>query len=283
MRAASHVGERCGLTAASVLSRRLASIAPSLHIDSSESRSPVGNKPSSPLGSSQHPLLGPVLRVDSSNNRSRNISSIIASTCLNCDRSAFHSQVGCQPVNRFAASSGPANKILMSTDESEEGRDSKILFGPWPVAASEVFYSTDLSLAIVNLKPVVPGHVLIISRRVVPRFRELTAEEVRDLWQTAQTVGPKLEAHFGATSLTFAIQDGAQAGQTVPHVHIHILPRRSGDFQRNDEVYDELDHNAKKMKSELDLDKEKRNRTPEEMAAEAKELAALFKTKETEQ
>lgn len=33
-------------------------------------------------------------------------------------------------------------------------------------------------------------------------------------------------------------QDGAQAGQTVPHVHVHILPRKLGDFENNDEVYD---------------------------------------------
>ena len=34
------------------------------------------------------------------------------------------------------------------------------------------------------------------------------------------------------------IQDGPQAGQTVPHVHIHILPRKRGDFEKNDEIYD---------------------------------------------
>jgi bis(5'-adenosyl)-triphosphatase len=37
------------------------------------------------------------------------------------------------------------------------------------------------------------------------------------------------------------LQDGPAAGQTVPHVHIHVLPRRPGDFEKNDEVYDELD------------------------------------------
>lgn len=41
----------------------------------------------------------------------------------------------------------------------------------------------------------------------------------------AQRVGTAVEPHFGGTSLTLAIQDGPQAGQTVPHVHVHVLPR----------------------------------------------------------
>jgi bis(5'-adenosyl)-triphosphatase len=72
----------------------------------------------------------------------------------------------------------------------------------------------------------------------VPRFTDLTADETSDLWLTAQKVGSKLETFHNASSLTLAIQDGPQAGQTVPHVHIHILPRKGGDFEKNDEIYD---------------------------------------------
>ncbi len=82
--------------------------------------------------------------------------------------------------------------------------------------------------------------MLFVPRRVVPRFAQLTAEEVADVWLLAQRCGAALEAHFGAVSLTFAIQDGPAAGQTVPHCHIHLLPRRAGDFERNDEVYDRV-------------------------------------------
>jgi len=42
-------------------------------------------------------------------------------------------------------------------------------------------------------------------------------------------------------SVALKSQDGPQAGQTVPHVHIHIIPRKAGDFEKNDEIYDAVD------------------------------------------
>eukprot|EP00271_Cylindrocystis_brebissonii_P001178 TRINITY_DN1147_c0_g1_i2.p1 TRINITY_DN1147_c0_g1~~TRINITY_DN1147_c0_g1_i2.p1 ORF type:complete len:126 (-),score=32.84 TRINITY_DN1147_c0_g1_i2:303-680(-) len=125
----------------------------------------------------------------------------------------------------------------------------------------------------------------------------MSEEEVTDLWRTAKEVGQKVEAHFGATSLTYAIQDGPEAGQTVAHVHIHILPRKGGDFPNNDDVYDAIDASEKVLgsdgpegpqecaealdgvakKQKMDSSKERKARSIEEMAAEATELQALFK------
>lgn len=144
-----------------------------------------------------------------------------------------------------------------------------------------------MSFAFVNLKPVVPGHVLISPKRVVHRFADLTSEEISDLWALSQQVGIAVEKHYTASSLTLTIQDGPEAGQTVPHVHVHVLPRRTGDFQKNDEIYDAIDASEKKVASELDLlgnkeaekldlDIERTPRTPKEMAEEATTLRALF-------
>ena len=150
-----------------------------------------------------------------------------------------------------------------------------------------MFAETALSIGLVNLKPVVPGHVLIVSRRVVRRFHDLTDEETADLWSLAKRVGAVIEPHFGATSLTYAIQDVPEAGQTVPHVHVHVLPRKAGDFTNNDDVYDEIERSGERVGERektttpgggerLDLDAERVVRTPEEMAAEAKVLAGLL-------
>ncbi|XP_046755907.1 bis(5'-adenosyl)-triphosphatase isoform X1 [Gallus gallus] len=142
-------------------------------------------------------------------------------------------------------------------------------FGQNLIKPSVVFLKTELSFALVNRKPVVPGHVLVCPVRPVERFRDLCPEEVADLFRTAQRVGNAVEKHFCATSLTIAIQDGPEAGQTVKHVHVHVLPRRSGDFSRNDDVYKELQDHDKE-------DSPDKWRTEEEMAAEAAVLKKYF-------
>jgi bis(5'-adenosyl)-triphosphatase len=82
--------------------------------------------------------------------------------------------------------------------------------------------------------------VLVAPKRVVKRFAGLTHDEVTDLFVSAQKVLSAIEREYNATSCTLAIQDGQDAGQTVEHVHLHIVPRRPGDFQRNDDVYDKV-------------------------------------------
>merc|ERR1712150_49483 len=94
-----------------------------------------------------------------------------------------------------------------------------------------------------------------------------------DLWLLAQRVGNIVELHFKATSLTFAIQDGPAAGQTVSHVHIHVLPRKSGDFEPKDKIYDHLERDQKNVKMDA---MNNRRRTSEEMTAEANILRTLL-------
>ncbi|XP_062842743.1 bis(5'-adenosyl)-triphosphatase isoform X3 [Trichomycterus rosablanca] len=90
-------------------------------------------------------------------------------------------------------------------------------FGQHMIKASAVFLRTELSFALVNRKPVVPGHVLVCPLRPVERFRDLQPNELADLFSTTQRVANAVEKHFNASSLTIAIQDGPEAGQTVKH------------------------------------------------------------------
>ncbi|KAE8387537.1 HIT-like domain-containing protein [Aspergillus alliaceus] len=118
-----------------------------------------------------------------------------------------------------------------------------IHFGPF-VVTSQVFHITPLSFALVNLKPILPGHVLISPRRVVPRVSDLTPSETTDLFLAVRRVGRMVERVYGASSLNIAVQDGVEAGQSVPHVHAHIIPRKKADLDAKggtDAVYDMLD------------------------------------------
>ena len=129
-------------------------------------------------------------------------------------------------------------------------------------------------MAIVNLKPLVPCHILVLPYRVIDRFADLRPEEVSDLYLAVHEIGPVLEKLKGGKGLTISMQDGKVAGQTVPHVHVHVLPRREGDFTPNDQVYEALE--GVQLQKHFDLDIDRRPRTEEEMAAEARELRALF-------
>ncbi|KAI3941429.1 hypothetical protein MKW92_041940 [Papaver armeniacum] len=192
----------------------------------------------------------------------------------------------------FRSSSSSSSSVKFPKAMASE--EENYMFGPYKIHLNEVFYSTKLSFAMVNLRPLLPGHILFVAcafhvitltlqihvlvcpRREVKRFVDLTCDETTDLWLTAQKIGGTLEHHHKASSLTFTIQDGPHAGQTVPHVHIHILPRAAGDFEKNDEIYDALDEKEKELKQKLDLDKERKDRSYEEMAQEAAEYRKLF-------
>lgn len=151
-------------------------------------------------------------------------------------------------------------------------------FGPFAISRDHVFYTTSLSAAFVNLRPIVPGHVLIMPLRVVPLLSDLTADEYADLWHTVRVVQQDiLQKHYPeCEAFNIAVQDGPAAGQTVPHVHVHILPRQAGDYERNDDVYTEIEQWAprdelrpKSVALDVPEDKDRQDRTTEQMAQEA--------------
>eukprot|EP00633_Aureoumbra_lagunensis_P001822 CAMPEP_0197291696 /NCGR_PEP_ID=MMETSP0890-20130614/18279_1 /TAXON_ID=44058 ORGANISM="Aureoumbra lagunensis, Strain CCMP1510" /NCGR_SAMPLE_ID=MMETSP0890 /ASSEMBLY_ACC=CAM_ASM_000533 /LENGTH=273 /DNA_ID=CAMNT_0042764975 /DNA_START=33 /DNA_END=851 /DNA_ORIENTATION=- len=105
--------------------------------------------------------------------------------------------------------------------------NEQFFFGKFKIDSSQVFYATPLTYTLVNLKPLVPGHVLVIPRRIVSNVRSLTDAENHDLWRCARHIERFIIKHYSASAANLAIQDGVAAGQSVPHVHIHILPRSS--------------------------------------------------------
>ena len=85
-----------------------------------------------------------------------------------------------------------------------------LFFGPYKLQPTQIFYESSLSVAITNLKPIVEGHVLVIPKRVCARFRDLTQDEVQDLFFSGHKIQPVLEQYYGCTASNLAIQDGAE-------------------------------------------------------------------------
>jgi len=77
--------------------------------------------------------------------------------------------------------------------------------------------------------PVVPGHVLILPVRCVAIFDELTDKEKSAIFALKTQICASLEKTFGAEGFNFAWNQGDVAGQSVPHFHLHVVPRKSGD------------------------------------------------------
>lgn len=77
--------------------------------------------------------------------------------------------------------------------------------------------------------PIVPGHSLICPLRVVKSSEELTLEEWQAILELRKQVCRALMKAFGAEGFNFAWNEGENAGQSVPHFHLHVVPRKWGD------------------------------------------------------
>ena len=176
-------------------------------------------------------------------------------------------------------------KKSATTSATIDDQRSSMRFGKFIIPEESIFYRTKHSAAFVNLRPIVPGHVLIMPERIVPTMDMLEEQEYLDMWSSVRTIQSILKRQYNCSAFNVAVQDGKDAGQSVPHVHIHILPRKWGDYECNDDVYDELENWAPRpsltkekppKKLEVLDDEDRVDRTPKMMADEAAIYRALL-------
>ena len=119
-----------------------------------------------------------------------------------------------------------------------------------------------LVYALLDIHPINPGHTLVIPRRHVCAFTDLNSQEIVQLALIGQRVASALKASFPhCEGISLSLADGEAAGQEVPHTHLHVIPRRTGDgfgWRRYGSVQDrsELDALAARIRSVLDIDTE---------------------------
>lgn len=131
-------------------------------------------------------------------------------------------------------------------------------FGNHIISNNQIFYLRKFVFGFVNIRPFLPGHVLLAPVRQEKKFSDLTETEAMEMWISAKNIAQNLKKFYHVESVQISIQDGEDSGQTVDHCHIHIIPIP-----------------AKYSPNKID-DLSKKNRTSEEMAQEAEDYKENF-------
>jgi len=102
----------------------------------------------------------------------------------------------------------------------------KIVAGDIPSAH---VYETDRVLAILDINPVAPGHTLLLAKEHVPDLLGAESSLLSSLTEVLTRVARGVVAGTGADGCNVLLNSGRAAGQLIDHLHIHLIPRRTGD------------------------------------------------------
>jgi histidine triad (HIT) family protein len=100
-------------------------------------------------------------------------------------------------------------------------------------ASSYIIYDDGTTLAFLDHKPLLPGHVLVVPRQHYPTLGDLPADEVGPFFRLVQRLAAAVERAVRAEGSFVAAN--IKISQSVPHLHVHVVPRNKGDglFSRN--------------------------------------------------
>ncbi|MCQ1536572.1 HIT family protein [Methanosarcina sp. KYL-1] len=105
----------------------------------------------------------------------------------------------------------------------------KIVSGKIP---SYRVYEDDSVYAFLDIYPASEGHTLVAPKKHFGNFTDMRAEDVTTLFEAARKITAAVEKAFSAEGSNIGINNGEVAGQEVPHVHVHVIPRKKGDGGR---------------------------------------------------
>jgi len=97
------------------------------------------------------------------------------------------------------------------------------------IPEDRIIAASDLVLTIRDAFPVSPGHTLVIPRRHVASVFDLDLMEKAALLGALEEAKKGLDLEFSPAGYNVGVNDGEAAGQTIPHVHVHLIPRYEGD------------------------------------------------------
>ena len=124
---------------------------------------------------------------------------------------------------------------------------------------SSVFYAHGNFIAIYNIAPVLPGHSLVIPKTHLTGILELNDDDLFEFFDTARVALRIIMKAFNTDAFDWSIQEKPEAGQTIEHLHLHIVPRLKGDLRHPGDWYPLIHHNDDEI-----IDSENRNRLNKE-------------------
>ena len=110
----------------------------------------------------------------------------------------------------------------MSQSQEEKGIFTKIIERDVP---ADIVYEDSICLAFKDIIPQAPVHILLIPKKEIPSVREIGSEDQKLMGHLMVKV-PEIAKKAGLSSYRLVVNAGEQAGQTVYHLHIHILGGR---------------------------------------------------------
>lgn len=130
----------------------------------------------------------------------------------------------------------------------------------------ECFYETQNFVCLYNLRPVFPGHSLIIPKRHMETILKMNEDEIEELPSVVKLAMVVLKKAYKADGFNVVLQEGSAAGASIKHVHFHVLPRKKGDMPAHTEWMEYF------KQHELT----RRTLTKDEMAKEVKKIKKLL-------
>ncbi|MEK7479254.1 MAG: HIT family protein [Patescibacteria group bacterium] len=95
--------------------------------------------------------------------------------------------------------------------------------------SAHIIAENEDAVAILDIHPLAPGHTMVLPKTHAETILELPDENIEGVFQLAKEVTQKLKIALIPDGFTIGINHGTNAGQAVPHLHIHIIPRFRGD------------------------------------------------------
>lgn len=99
------------------------------------------------------------------------------------------------------------------------------------IANGEEFAGNGLAAALWDSFPLNQGHALVIPRRHAADYFALSQEEKQGIWRLVDAARERIDRDFRPQGFNIGINVGAAAGQTIFHVHVHVIPRYTGDVE----------------------------------------------------